>query len=114
MATATRLSDIDVAILRQATLEYHLKFSAHPQEAQRAVADRAWRRVPKQLQGRISDDELVSIGSKLESFGLVTKIELDSHGNHRYSAPWTRGSGLWITLGTLARRSGSKNLVEPR
>lgn len=75
MAVATRLSETDVLILRQATVEYHTEFSAHPQEAQRAVATRAWRRVPTKAKCAISEDDLVTIGSKLESFGMATKVE---------------------------------------
>jgi hypothetical protein len=75
MAVATRLSETDVLILRQATVEYHTELSAHPQETQRPVATRAWRRVPTKAKCAISEDDLVTIGSKLESFGMATKVE---------------------------------------
>jgi hypothetical protein len=39
------------------------------------VAERAWRRVPEKAKCKISEDELVTIGSKLESFGLATRVE---------------------------------------
>jgi hypothetical protein len=75
MAVATRLSDLDVLVLSHATREYQIEVTAHPQEAQRAVAARAWRRVPAKITPSISEDELVTVGSKLESFGLATKVE---------------------------------------
>jgi hypothetical protein len=65
MGVATRLSELDVLILRQATTEYHIESSGHPREAQRAVAARAWRRVPAKSKCRVSEDELVTIGSNL-------------------------------------------------
>jgi hypothetical protein len=75
MAVATGLSEFDVLILRHATIEYRVEISAHPQEAQRAVAERAWRRVPEKAKCKISEDDLVTMGSKLESFGLATRVE---------------------------------------
>ena len=75
MNVATSLSELDVLILRQATLEYRNESSAHPQEAQRAVAERAWRRVPAKVECAISEDQLITIGSRLESFGPATKVE---------------------------------------
>lgn len=75
MAVATRLSELDVLVLSHAAREYQTEVTAHPQEAQRAVAARAWRRVPQKMKTSISEDELVTVGSKLESFGLATKVE---------------------------------------
>ena len=75
MTVATRLSELEVLVLSQATREYEIEVTAHPREAQRAVAARAWRRIPAKLTPTMSEDELVTIGSKLESFGLATKVE---------------------------------------
>ncbi|HEX4808801.1 MAG TPA: hypothetical protein VH325_07725 [Bryobacteraceae bacterium] len=75
MAIATGLSERDVLILSHATIEYHVEVSTHAQEAQRAVAERAWRRIPGKAKCTISEDELVTTGSRLESFGLVTRVE---------------------------------------
>src|SRR4029077_7259259 len=62
MIVATGLSELDVLILRQAGLEYSSEISAHPREAQRAVASRAWLRIPEKAKCKISADQLVSIG----------------------------------------------------
>src|SRR5205823_4657193 len=70
MAVATRLSELDVLVLSRAAGEFQNEIAAHPQEAQRAVAARAWHRVPAKITPSISEDELVTVGSKLESFGL--------------------------------------------
>jgi hypothetical protein len=75
MSVATRLPELDVLILRCATVEYRNESDSHRQEAQRAVAERAWRRVPTKLACPIPEDELITIGSRLESFGLATKVE---------------------------------------
>lgn len=75
MAVATRLSELDVLVLSYAAREYQVEVTAHPREAQRAVAARAWRRVPAKINMSISEDEFVTVGSKLESFGLATKVE---------------------------------------
>jgi hypothetical protein len=40
------LSELDVLVLSRAAGEFQNEIAAHPQEAQRAVAARAWRRVP--------------------------------------------------------------------
>jgi hypothetical protein len=73
MTVATGLSELDVLILRQALLEYHAETSTHKQEAQRAVAQRAWLRVSEKA--GIPDDEMASVGSKLASFGLAARVE---------------------------------------
>ena len=75
MAVATGLSEVDVLILQQSAIEYRVEISAHPREAQRAVAERAWRRVPEKAKCKIPEDDLVTVGSKLESFGLATRVE---------------------------------------
>jgi hypothetical protein len=80
MAVATRLSELDVLVLQDAVVEYKAETSAHPQEAHYSVALRVWKRIPEKLNYPISNDALVTVGSKLESFGLVTKIET--------GAPW--------------------------
>ncbi|HLG98283.1 MAG TPA: hypothetical protein VKX49_18350 [Bryobacteraceae bacterium] len=75
MSVAARLPELDLLVLKHATLEYRTETSSHPQEAQRAVAERAWRRVPHKTKCAISEDELITIGSRLESFGLATQVE---------------------------------------
>jgi hypothetical protein len=80
MAVATRLSELDVLVLSYGAREYEIEVRAHAQEAQRAVAARAWRRVPAKITPSISQDDLVTVGSKLESFGLATRVET--------GAPW--------------------------
>jgi hypothetical protein len=75
MATATGLSDLEVLVLQLAATEYRKERAAHPQEAQRAVAARAWMRVPGIAKFSVSEDELLSVGAKLESFGLAVRVE---------------------------------------
>jgi len=75
MATATGLSDLEVLVLQLATEEYRKERAANSQEAQRAVAARAWMRVPGIARTSVSEDELLSVGAKLESFGLAVRVE---------------------------------------
>lgn len=39
------------------------------------MAARAWHRVHAKITPSISDDDFVTLGSKLESFGLATRVE---------------------------------------
>lgn len=89
MAVATGLSESDVLILRQATLEFHAETSTHKQEAQRAVAQRAWLRVSEKA--AIPEDEIVSIGLKLESFGLAARVETGQPWGPPIFRPLDRG-----------------------
>jgi hypothetical protein len=75
MAVATALSDLEVRVLQAAVQEFRKESAAHAREAQRAVAARAWLRVPSMIKIAISDDDLISLGSKLDSFGLVARVE---------------------------------------
>jgi hypothetical protein len=75
MAIATGLSDGEVLVLQLAAEEYHKEKAAHSQEAPRAVAARAWMRVPGIAKSSMSEDELLSVGAKLESFGLAVRVE---------------------------------------
>lgn len=75
MDVATRLSELDVLVLGHASRDYQIEITAHPREAQRAVAARAWQGIPTKMNISISEDELVTVGSRLESFGLATKVE---------------------------------------
>jgi hypothetical protein len=77
MAIATGLSDLEVFILQLAGQEYRKEKAANPHEAPRAVAARAWMRVPRIANISISEDELLSIGAKLGSFGLAVRVERD-------------------------------------
>ena len=89
MSVATGLSELDVLILGQATLEYQAETSIHKQEAQRAVAQRAWLRVSEEA--RITEDEVVSTGLKLESFGLAARVETGQPWGPPIFRPLDRG-----------------------
>lgn len=67
---ATELSDWDVKVL-DAALRQFAKERAQTPEGENSIAARAWLR----MQSGISGDELASIGAKLQSFGLTTRIE---------------------------------------
>ena len=91
MAIAIALSDLEVRVLQSAAQEYGKENAAHPREAQRAVAARAWLRVSSTMKIAISDDDLISLGSKLESFGLVARVEQQPWENPVFR-PLERGS----------------------
>jgi hypothetical protein len=67
---ATELSDWDVKVL-DAALRQFVQERAQTPEAENAIAARAW----LQMKSGISGDELASMGAKLQSFGLTTRIE---------------------------------------
>jgi len=71
LSLAVELSELDVIILRAASSEFAIERASHQQEAIRAVARRAWERMLAGVKMPISQDELVSVGAKLEGFGLV-------------------------------------------
>jgi hypothetical protein len=75
MRVAAALSDLDVAVLReihQAQREYLKNNQA--ERVDRETANEAWRDSPPQIAG-VSDGEIQSCCSKLQSFGLVARIE---------------------------------------
>jgi len=67
---ATELSDWDVKVLDSASKSF-IRHRAETPEADSVISARAW----VQMQSGISGDELASIGAKLQSFGLTSRIE---------------------------------------
>ena len=67
---ATELSDWDVKVLDSALTEFPRQ-KGSLREADSVIAARAWLR----MKSGVSGDELASIGAKLQSFGLMTRIE---------------------------------------
>ncbi|MGJ5816655.1 hypothetical protein [Paludibaculum fermentans] len=73
MRVAMNLSDLDVLILKAAILIYDQETTTKS-EARNSISARVWMAVAHQTSG-ISGDELASIGAKLQSFGLASRIE---------------------------------------
>jgi hypothetical protein len=67
---ATELSDQDVKVLDTASREF-VRERAKTPEADTIISARAW----LQMRSGIAGDELASIGAKLQSFGLTSRIE---------------------------------------
>jgi hypothetical protein len=74
MRIAMNLSDVDVLILEAAIRQYDREAKSNS-EARRSVAARAWMAVAANPTIAISEDELASVGAKLQSFGLTSRIE---------------------------------------
>ncbi len=92
MSAAVALSGIDVVVLEAAVKEYQKERSANPREAQRAVADRAWKRVPGLIGNLVhSGDDLLSIGANLEAKGFVVRVEMGTPWNDPSFRPLERG-----------------------
>jgi hypothetical protein len=67
---ATELSDWDVKVL-DCALTAFARHRAETPEADSVIAARAW----IQMRSGLSGDELASVGAKLQSFGLTSRIE---------------------------------------
>jgi hypothetical protein len=74
MRIAMNLSDVDVLILKAAIQQYD-RDAKSTSEARNSIAARVWMTVAASQPAAISGDELASIGAKLQSFGLTSRIE---------------------------------------
>jgi len=68
---ANELSDVDVKVLSLASEAFSKQREMGTQEADTVLAARAWTTMTTGITG----DELASVGEKLQSFGLVTRIQ---------------------------------------
>lgn len=78
LAIAASLSDLDVLVLQRVATEFRKEKNAHPTEAARSVADSAWARVANSLPAGLTEDDLISIGSKLDGVGVAARVERQS------------------------------------
>jgi hypothetical protein len=109
MAIATELSEIDMLVLSHAAEEYERESNAHRSEAQYSVAGRAWDRVPTLVSAKISDDDLISAGAKLASFGLMVSV-----GRQPWEKPAYRPLERATTFLQYVRSAGMDEKVSPR
>jgi hypothetical protein len=78
---ANDLSDWDVRVLDSASREFARQRSTNKvQEAESVIAARAW----LQMKSSVSGDELASVGAKLQSFGLTSRIEGQTGDQNSY------------------------------
>jgi hypothetical protein len=75
MKIAAELSDRDVLVLATAAEQFTHQERLRPRDARAAIAAGAWTSVQWQDKAGISADEVASIGARLQSFGLVSRIE---------------------------------------
>jgi hypothetical protein len=75
MRIAVELSDRDVLVLDAAIDEFARQQKPGYPEADAVVSARAWTSVPWRSKVGAAGDEIASIGAKLQSFGLASRIE---------------------------------------
>jgi hypothetical protein len=73
MRIAMNLSEVDVLILNEVNRQYDREATSQS-EARNSIAARAWMAVPANQTIAIAGDELATIGAKLQSFGLMSRI----------------------------------------
>lgn len=107
MRVAMSLSDADVLILKAAIQLFDQETTAKS-EARNSISARAWMAVGHQT-GGIAGDELASIGAKLQSFGLASRIQ-GMTGDTDSFAILPRGRRFIAYIGTIVGQQASGGL----